>query len=296
MNVIKTLKNIIMKKIKIVFVSACVIMMSLASCEKQDNLYSGDDFISFGGTTSATIPEGSIAPYPVTASASVANISSEITVTVSFTGATEGVDYTASKSSYTFGPDQYNDTIEITPIDNTDEDGNKEIMLSLDSSSGDYTLGFPGPDANSSSFNLTIQDDDCAFTIEELGAANWSGQDNSPPTQAGPNASMITTSFDGTNLLLEGIAYGWLTDPAYWEEVVVDSFLVITIVDPITGDITIAEQPLCNTTWLGDAQDSYSIRATGLYAACSETMVIDYDLLQGGGIRRQFSETITINQ
>ena len=284
-----------MKKLSIVLISACVIMMSLTSCgDYEDNIYSGEDFISFGGTTSVTIPEGSTVPYNLTASASIGNISSEITVNVTFTGATEGVDYTASKTSFNFGPDRYNDVIVITPIDNLDEDGNKVLTIAFGDSSGDYTLGFPGPDGNSQSFTLTIEDDDCAFTVQELGDANWSGVDNAPASQAGPNDSLITTSSDGTNLFIEGIAYGWLTDPAYWEEVILDSFIVTASVDPVTGEIVIEEQPLCTTTWLGDLQDAYSIVATGLYSACSETMVIDYDLLQGGGVRRSFTETVTI--
>ena len=283
-----------MKNFKLIFVSVSAIMMSLMSCDEQDLVYSGEDFISFGTTTSASIPEGSTEPYTVTASASVANISSEITVNVTISGATEGVDFTASKSSFNFGPDKYNDTIVITPIDNFDEDGDKVITLTLDRSSGGYTIGFPGPDGNSSSFTLTIQDDDCAFTLQQLGDANWEGVDNVPASQAGPNASKIKTRFDGTNLLLEGIAYGWIEDPAYWDEVVIVSHEVIVDVDTVTGVINIERQDLCTTTWLGDVQDDYEVVGTGLYSPCPETMVISYDLLQGGGLRRQWTETLTI--
>ncbi len=276
-----------------------ILLGAFMSCEEEDkNVYEGESYISFGKTTSSSALESTTAPITITAYASIPNLQNDITVdfSISSDNATSA-NYTVldNKTSFSFGVDKYTDQIQILPIDNFDEDGEKSINITLTNSSGGYTLGLPGPDAHSNTYVVTIQDDDCAFSLQELGDATWSGVDSAPGSQAGPNASQITTSFDGTNLLIEGIAYGWLTDTAFWDEVVVVSHKVIAIVDPITGAISIAEQPLCTTTWLGNVQDDYSIVATGQYVSCSETMVIDYDLLQSGGVRRSFTETITIN-
>jgi hypothetical protein len=154
-------------------------------------------------------------------------------------------------------------------------------------------LGYPGPDGLGKSMTVRLQDDDCGFSLEGLGAATWSGEDTVPASQAGPNQSMITTSFDGTNLLMEGLGYAWLTDTGYWDEVVVVSNVVIVTVDLTTGTIDIPLQALCTATWNGDIQPDYSISATGIYTACSKTMVLDYKLYQGGSVLREYSETIT---
>ncbi|SDX11015.1 hypothetical protein SAMN05444411_103116 [Lutibacter oricola] len=270
----------------------------MVSCEESgQNVYTGDSYISFGSETSTSTLESSTDIVEITAYASIPNLSETITVdfNVLLDNATaSNYEIVDGKSSFTFGPGKYTDSVKIMAIDNYDEDGDKMITLEL-SGSGAYILGFPGPDALGKTFELTLQDDDCAFTTQELGNASWSGVDNVPSSQAGPNESQIVTSFDGTNLLLEGIGYAWLTDTAYWEEVIVDSYQVIAEVDPITGVVTIALQDLCTTTWLGDPQAPYSVQGSGQYLACSETLVIDYDLIQNGGVLRSFSETLTKN-
>ena len=290
-----------MKKniIKALFLSAFI--TAFVSCNENDNeenIYTGDNFISFGTETSASALESSSNAITITAYASVANIQSDIAV--DFSVVTEqgtDADYTIvdGKSQFNFGEGKYEDTIEILSVDNFDEDGNKIITINLTSASDGSSLGLPGVDANGKSFTVTLEDDDCAFTVEELGTSSWSGLDSAPSSQAGPNESQVITSFDGTNLLIEGLSYGWMTDTAYWDEVIVDSFPVIAIVDPITGAITIALQPLCTTTWNGDAQNPYSIEATGQYVSCSESLVISYDLYQGGAVLISFTETLTKN-
>jgi hypothetical protein len=74
---------------------------------------------------------------------------------------------------------------------------------------------------------------------------------------------------------------------------VVVSNVVIVTVDLTTGTIDIPLQALCTATWNGDIQPDYSISATGIYTACSKTMVLDYKLYQGGSVLREYSETIT---
>lgn len=301
MKTIMDIKNKIMitKIIKKTILSFAILCL-IASCsdDEQANVYQGGSFISFGDTNSGTKLESSTEPITITAYASVPNNQNEISVdfSIEITNGTDA-DYIVidNKTSFNFDSDNYSDSIEILPVNNLDEDGDKTITVTLTSNSAGYTLGFPGPDANGKVFTFVIEDDDCAFTLEELGTASWSGFDNVPSNQAGPNASMITTSFDGTNVLFEGIGYGWLTDTDFWDEVIVTSQLVTSDINPITGEITIAQQPLCETTWLGDPQPAYSIVGSGQYVSCSETLVINYDIIQNGGVLRSFSETLIKN-
>jgi hypothetical protein len=288
-------KNIIKALFLFAFLTAFV---GCNENDNEDNIYTGDNFISFGTQTSASALESTSNAITVTAYASVADIQSDIAV--DFSVVTEkgtGADYTivGGKTQFNFGEGKYEDTIEILSVNNFDEDGDKIIIINLTSASDGSSIGLPGPAANGKSFTVTLKDDDCEFTVEELGTATWTGLDSAPSTQAGPNESIVVTSFNGTNLLIEGLSYGWMTDTAYWEEVIVDSFPVIAVVDSITGAITIALQPLCNTTWNGDPQPAYSIEATGQYVSCSETLTISYDLYQGGSILRSFTETLTKN-
>jgi len=290
------MKNIL-KFLSVVF----VLSVTVIACDEEETTFNplsfpNDAFVTIAGS-SANLSEASTTPIEVVVNYSnaTAAATSPITVDFSISGATAGTDYTIldGKSQFTFAAGVFSDKIEIMPVNNIVEDGNKILTITLDSSTA--SLGFPGPAGNGTTMTLTIQDDDCAFSLQGLGDASWTGVDNVPASQAGPNDSQISTSFDGTNLLIEGIGYGWITDTAFWNEVVVVSNPVIVQMDLITGDFTIDEQFLCTTTWLGDQQDDYSVRGTGTYTSCTETMVITYDLLQGGGVLRSFSETITIN-
>ncbi|MCG1035711.1 hypothetical protein [Polaribacter sargassicola] len=282
-------------KLIILFLSISV----FTSCEEDDkNLYTGDSYISFGTVTSSSQLESSQNSIVITAYASIPNIQNDITVdfeVVNEQGTSSDYIIVDGKSQFTFGPDKYTDTIEIMPIDNYDEDGDKIITFTLTSASDGSSVGLPGPDANSKSYTVTFNDDDCAFTEEELGAATWSGTDNVSGSYAGPNASQIITSHDGSNLLLEGLGYGFLTDTDYWNEVIVDSYPVVADIDPITGVVTIDLQPLATTTWLGDDQPAYSVVGTGQYVACSETLTISFDIYQGGGVLISITETLTKN-
>ncbi len=286
----------IINKVSILLLS----MMILSSCNENDNdvnIYDGDDFISFGASTSGSLLENDTNSFKITAYASMPEITEAFTVSVALesTDAISGVDYVVvdGKDSFSFGPNQHEDTIEITAVDNLNPETDKTITLSLTSASNSTNIGLPGPDVLAKVFTLTLVEDDCPFTIQELGDALWSGTDSSSGSE-GPNASQITTSYDGTDFTFEGIGYGWITNTDYWNEPVIDSQKVIASVDALTGDITIDLQYMCRTTYLGVVQDDYYVQGSGKYISCSETMEINYDIIQGGGILRSFTETISI--
>lgn len=281
-----------------------VLFLSITSllfmaCNENDNdvnIYDGETYISFQAKTSGQVLENSTKPFQIKAYASIPVITEDFTVdfTVSSTDATSA-DYTVvgNKTTLNFGPGKHSDVIEIMPIDNIIAAEDLTITVTLSKASNGTAIGLPGVDAKATTFTLTLAEDDCPFTLTQLGEASWSGSDNVPAGNAGPNSSLITTSFDGTNLLIEGIGYAWITDTAYWNEPIVVSHKVIAQVDPVTGAIVIDEQPLCETTYLGVPQAAYSVAATGLYTSCSKTLVINYDIIQGGGVLRSYTDTLT---
>lgn len=291
-----------MKKIKTLFKSLliiAVISFSVISCNEDDTTFNPLDFPSDAfialQTNPVSVLESSTDPIVITVfyANSTKGSTSDVSVDFSITSdnATEGVNYTIAnnKTSLNFPVGTHSDTVTILPIDNFDEDGDKVLTFSLGSSS--VKVGYPGPDAAGTSTTITLVDNDCAFTFADLDGISWIGTDNASGSQ-GPNATQITTSFDGTNLLMEGIAYGWLTNPGYWDEVIVDSHPVIVNMDPLTGEFTIDLQPLSSTTWNGAPQPPYSISATGQYFSCLHSMVVNYTLYQNGGVLRQYTETI----
>ncbi|WP_405606825.1 hypothetical protein [Polaribacter sp. Asnod1-A03] len=287
-----------MKKILTIIAIVALFISCDESKETIDTLsFPTDSFVSFSDT-SISVLESNTEIIDVVLNLSTSKDAATSPTTVSYTitseNAIEGVHYNIldGKTSFDLPAGIFSDSLQIQPIDNSDEDGDKVITITL--TDAPVGLGFPGPDGIGQTINLTLQDDDCAFSLESLGAAAWSGADNATGSE-GPNASLIQTSFDGTDLLIEGLSYGWLTNTGYWDEVVVVSNKVIVELDLITGAINIPLQELCETTWVGDAQPPYSIEATGIYTSCSETMVLNYNLYQNGAILRSYTETITKN-
>ena len=276
--------------------SVSFMMLLVLSCNEKDMEYTNIDFNSTNfvvfSAAERSVNELVATPIAINASYASSNASAlSVPFTITSDNAVEGVDYMIvdNKTSFDFTSDSLEDTIEFMPIDNLIADGDKTLTITLNS--GSVSVGYPGPDGNNASIVVTIVDNDCAYTLEELAAASWSGTDNSGTE--GPNASQITMSYDGTTFLMEGIAYGWLENPAFWDEIVVISTPVVADIDTLTGDITIALQDLCETTWVGAPQPAYSIEATGSYDSCNETMTLNWDLYQGGGVLRSYTETIT---
>ncbi len=288
-----------MKKIFKSFIYIAVVAFFAISCDENDTVFTplsfpDDAFVALEDASPITVLESNTTPIEITVNYAntLANATTAVTVdfTISSDTAIEGVHYTVvgSSNKLTFAAGELNAKIIIIPIDNLMEDGNKVLNIALTNSS--VSVGLPGPDSFNKSIVVTLTDDDCAFTFADLDGIAWIGTDNASGTQ-GPNPTKITTSFDGTNLLMNGIAFGWLTS-GYWDEVVVDSEPVIVIMDPVTGVFTIAEQYLADTTWNGGPQPTYSISANGQYFSCLNKMTVNYTLYQGGAVLRQYTETI----
>jgi hypothetical protein len=288
-----------MKKIFKSLIYVTVIAFFAVSCDENDTVFTPlsfpeDAFIAFEDASPITVLESNTAPIEIIVNHAntLANATTAVTVDYTITSETavKGVHYTIAgeTNKLTFAPGELNAKIIIIPIDNLMEDGNKVLNITLTNSL--VAVGLPGPDALNKSIVVTLTDDDCAFTFADLDGISWIGTDNASGTQ-GPNPTQITTAFNGTNLLMSGIAYGWLTS-SYWEEVVVDSDPVIVVMDPVTGVFTIAEQYLADTTWNGSPQPTYRISANGQYFSCLNKMTVNYTLYQSGAVLRRYTETI----
>jgi hypothetical protein len=290
---IKKMKNIYRSLLFVTLLSA-----SITACDEDKTTfeplsYPQDSFVNVD-SDNINVLESSTIPIviPVNYANTIAGATSDIVVDFEITSdnAVEGTHYTIqdNKSQLSFSKGTFTDTIVILPIDNAEEDGDKILNFSI--TSAPVTLGFPGPDANGTAITITLTDDDCGWSLTDLDGAPWTGQDNSTDGD-GNFSTQVTTSYDGTKLLMEGLAYGWLTG-SYWDEVVIDSEPLIVDIDPVSGVFTIAEQYLCDTTWNGAPQPTYSIVGSGQYFSCLKQMVINYDLIQGGGVLRSLTETI----
>ncbi len=294
-----TFKTNKMKKIFKSLIYITVLAFFVSACDENDTTFDPlsfpeDAFIAMESSNSIEVLESTTSPIEIVVNFAntLGGATTDLTVEFSITSdsAIEGVHYTieGSSSQLIFPAGSLNAKIVIIPIDNSEEDGDKVLTFTLISSP--VSIGLPGPDSFNKSVTVTLTDDDCGFTFEGLDGISWIGTDNSGGE--GPNATQIVTSFDGTNLLMDGIAFGWLTNTGYWDEVVVASAPVIVDMDPVTGEFTIDEQYLADTTWLGNPQATYSISASGQYFSCLHKMIVNYTLYQGGGVLRQYTETI----
>jgi len=125
----------------------------------------------------------------------------------------------------------------------------------------------------------------CPLTDPAELVGNWGGVDD------WGYPSEVVTSMDGDNFMLTGLTRGWMTD--YWGEVIITEDALIVTMNP-DGTLVIDEQPYMTTTWNGDPQPAYSVSASGKWDNCEKTMIINYDLHQGGDVLSSFVETIAL--
>ncbi|MGM5468636.1 hypothetical protein ACS386_00020 [Flavobacteriaceae bacterium LMO-SS05] len=288
-----------MKNIFRTIIYLMVIALFCVSCDEDETTFvpldfPNEAFVALENTSSIEVLESTTKPVEIVVfyANTLGEHNSEITADFEISGSgVEGTHYTiqGNKSKLSFPPGVFTDKVIIIPIDNNEEDGDKKLTFALSNSTA--AVGYPGPDGFGKSIDITLTDDDCAFLFADLDGISWIGTDNASGSQ-GPNPTQITTSFDGTNLLMKGIAYGWLTNTNYWNEVVVADAPVIVNMDPISGEFTISQQYLCDTTWQGNPQPTYEISANGQYFSCLHKMIVNYTLYQSGGVLVRYTETI----
>ena len=141
--------------------------------------------------------------------------------------------------------------------------------------------------------NLTILKH-CALNINDFVGA-YSGD-----TEGGWGPTQVVTSLDNNgNLQITGIGVSFLT--GYWGEEITSMATLPVNLDLETGNFTIAQAAYITTTYYGDPQPTYFLKATGNLNACSGTMYLYYDFIQAGtsyvdyfGDQAYFTEIISI--
>lgn len=137
----------------------------MSSCKEEDNIleYTGDSFYRFA-TESGSVSEDAAEAIAVEVFYSIPGGGSG-SVDFSLGGdLVAGSDYTILNSSNSLSFNEangYKDVINIQPINNEDVSTSPRIITIALANATGGSIGFPGPDALSSTYALTIIEDDC---------------------------------------------------------------------------------------------------------------------------------------
>lgn len=262
-----------------------ILCLGLAGCDEDTTTfneldYPADAFVSLE-STSVSVLESSGGTIDIVMNLSTSTTAAMATATtVGFTiasdNAREGIDYTVvnNKSSFDLGVGVFSDTLQIIPIDNVVEDGDKVITIILNNAP--VNLGFPGPDGLGKTTVLTILDDDCAKEYD-LGIyeGDWLGTDSCGDYT---NVPAQLTLPCGTGITIKGLGHPWLED-SYWNEIVIFEYDVFINIDATAGTVEIPEQTYVTTDFNGDISD-YSIVGTGTIdtSGAKPVITISYDM------------------
>ncbi len=127
---------------------------------------------------------------------------------------------------------------------------------------------------------------------------SWSGIDNASEvnTATYPITKELVAG-DAGIVTIDGLGFGWLTDPGYWGETIVDGTEKSTkLTVNGNGTITIDEQDLVTTLYSGSEYE-YTIKGSGEWQNCGDKAVItlSYELITGGSSYGPFTAEITMN-
>lgn len=145
------------------------VLVIISACKKEDNIleYTGEEFFRFAAV-SGEISEDATDSVDIEVFYSTTTGSSG---TVSFTlggDLVEGTDYIVANSSNSLSFNEangYKDVITIAPVDNNDVSVDARVLTITLSSPSGGSVGFPGPDALNSSYDLTLIEDDCPSSL-----------------------------------------------------------------------------------------------------------------------------------
>ena len=176
-------------------------------------------------------------------------------------------------------------TLTVSAKDNNLGEAPVTLVLSIVNSDGLFT---------GNTADLTIQKY-CPIDINDF-VGTYSGD-----TQGGWGPTHVITSLDNDgNLQITGIGVSFLT--GYWGEVITSMETLPVNVDLETGNFTIEQAAYITTTYNGDPQPTYYLKAKGNLNACTGTMSLYYDFIQEGvgsyvsyfGSQDYFTEIISI--
>ena len=263
-----------MKRLYKLFSMVALSVATFTSCENEPLIYdveNGPVMAQFkGSSASVPTPEAgaskTIEVQVTTKSSSARSI--DVSVDESSTATPEM--YTISNLE--IPANSYIGTVEVsTNFNALPESGSVMLKLNLDGIAG------AGVQVDKGTYSIEMFRK-CPIVIENL-VGKWSGE-GSWFEYFGYPSEIETTLVDG-KLYMNGLAFGWFQ--GWWSEVIVTNEPVEVIIDEETGAVTIAEQFYITSTYNGDPQPAYNIKATGtILNACEKTMEINPVFVQSG--------------
>ncbi|MCK5137686.1 MAG: DUF1735 domain-containing protein [Bacteroidales bacterium] len=285
----KAIKYILIFVIGGVFLSSCE--EKLSNYETMTNDYDKGNqthYIQFLNATASfeTAIDADGLPTDIVTSVGVALLgapqSSDITVTLSKNNSSTIGDnmWTLSSNTITIPAGGTSGSVTLTAIaDEMIEDETSTLVLDMDAGGAEAT----------SAYQINYNLKRIKFCpLEDLNdlVGTWSGIDSEG------NASQVVTALDDGTFMIDGLNVGWME--GYWGEVIVDQVPLVMIMNP-NGTLEIELQYYMETTWNGAAQPKYSVSATGKWDNCKKTMIINYDLHQGGDVLISITEDIALD-
>ena len=243
-------------------------LLLLSGCELEED-YLPPNYATFGvQEMDVTVNEGSSHTFEVTLyTANTTN--SDRTFTIS-------VDEESSLNSEAFDlpsevviPANSNEaTISIEIEDNNLSSTGGTLILSLDHEEGLLT-GEPLKINVHKFCSVNIEDYVGTFT----GTGSWS-------ENYGYTTEVETFYNENGDLMINGLVFQWFQD--WWGEEIVRNEAVKVEIDEATGIITIPEQFYIESTYNGEPQPVYNIKATGRINACEKEISINPVIIQDG--------------
>lgn len=254
----------------------------------EDPVYTGDNFVAFGGegdTPTGSVDEGRSILIPVFRSSS--DLSSAVTVSYSITskvvetGDDAGGSFTVEggANQVTIPAGASTATIQINALDNSDRDGERELTITLTSTSNGE-VGYTGPDKLKSVFILTIDDNDCPFDIDTFIGTYQATETRDVITafRSGgdvTNYNVIITGEDGSSRLT-------ITDFLSFTSLDRDPESIFIDIDA-TGTVTIPDQTLQPAISAGNGTFRVVGIGTGIAQVCSGEITMEYQLYDDAG-------------
>lgn len=264
-------------KIFSLFLSCTFFMIS---CKKDNNdalKYKGDDAFWFQDGTATIVESSSDSIVINVVHTKLVPKTGSVTYTIS--GGTQGVDFDITTPlTLNYSDSTYTQTIVFKPVDNFDASGNKEITLTL-VSAVNGNVGLPGDSSHNKIFVITINDDDCPWTIEDFASTSYTVNEEYPDgsTYAGNPISVALASIGSDTLVVSNLG-DWDGEDAY-------------LVFNSDYSITILHTP-CNTVY---APPGSYWSGTGSYNPCTRKFVVNYDLVTANGNSMGFPAKNTFN-
>ena len=242
------------------------------SCEEELVIYDpATPYAQFLSGSSESITEASATLSLVVALGAGSNadgFTTNFTVTSS-----DDTRYSVSPSDGTlyFGPGSFETSIDITPIDNTNIDGDATIEISLSSNDG------VGGEGNFNiSRSITIIDDDCPTIF----ATDYAYEGYNPSYGGLMDSGTVTPTLLAANALYLDTGWGYnFIASTYNNPIYANRYLNAVILE-VAADGSVS------------GQDAYGYPLSGIYVACSDTFT--YNWTSGGPFGRTGADIYTI--